>query len=258
MDWVRTELVWYAGSFSFHLLALSVLLLLPTFGGGDQYAGPVLESPPAEVANAEPDRFEAVKGDIGEIDEVQPPPLIVDPKLPPDGQAGIDVEPKDVKPNREPDRGTPFGTSGTGSPGGGALAFGPGPKLSGVTSLAPGDGPGDGTGIGNYIQRIIGIHKNIRNERAVNAALVWLANHQLSDGSWSLQHYVDRCKDKTCTGPGDISADAGATALGLLPFLAAGQTHRSKGPYREHINRGIAWLVHHQQPDGNLAKGASR
>ena len=45
MDWVRTELVWYAGSFSFHLLALSVLLLLPNFGRQDnQGDAPVLES----------------------------------------------------------------------------------------------------------------------------------------------------------------------------------------------------------------------
>ena len=46
--------------------------------------------------------------------------------------------------------------------------------------------------------------------------------------------------------------------MGLLPFLAAGQTHKSKGPYKEHIRRGIDWLIRHQQPDGNLAKGASR
>ena len=93
-------------------------------------------------------------------------------------------------------------------------------------------------------------------QRAVAAALVWLANHQLSDGSWSLQNYTQRCTDKTCTGTGEISADAGATAMGLLPFLAAGQTHRSKGPYQQHILRGIDWLIRHQQPDGNLAKGA--
>ena len=28
MDWVRTELVWYAGSFTLHLLLISALLLL--------------------------------------------------------------------------------------------------------------------------------------------------------------------------------------------------------------------------------------
>ena len=68
--------------------------------------------------------------------------------------------------------------------------------------------------------------------------------------------HADRCTDKTCTGTGEVLADAGATALGLLPFLAAGQTHKSKGPYKEHIRKGLAWLIRHQQPDGNLAKGA--
>ena len=93
-------------------------------------------------------------------------------------------------------------------------------------------------------------------ERAVTAALVWLANHQLYDGRWSLQRYADRCLDKTCTGPGKVPTDAGATAMGLLPFLAAGQTHQSKGPYKEHIRKGVEWLVHQQKPDGNLAKDA--
>ena len=32
--------------------------------------------------------------------------------------------------------------------------------------------------------------------------------------------------------PGAAKADAGATALGVLPFLAAGQTHKTNGPYR--------------------------
>ena len=43
--------------------------------------------------------------------------------------------------------------------------------------------------------------------------------------------------------------------MGLLPFLAAGQTHKAKGPYREHILKGVTWLIKHQQTDGNLAKG---
>jgi hypothetical protein len=95
-------------------------------------------------------------------------------------------------------------------------------------------------------------------ERAVTAGLVWLAKHQLSDGSWSLHDYTKRCTDKTCTGQSDISNDPGATALGLLPFLAAGMTHKSKSPYKEHIGKGIEWLIQHQQPDGNLAKGPSQ
>ena len=46
--------------------------------------------------------------------------------------------------------------------------------------------------------------------------------------------------------------------MGLLPFLAAGQTHKSKGPYKEHIRKDLEWLIQHQQPDGNLAKGSSQ
>ena len=101
-----------------------------------------------------------------------------------------------------------------------------------------------------------------QTERAVTVALIWLAKHQnfYGDGSWSLENYMANCKpgDKSCTGPGSVNADAGATAMGLLPFLAAGQTHKSKGPYKEHITKGIDWLLRNQQPDGNLAKGAQQ
>jgi hypothetical protein len=95
-------------------------------------------------------------------------------------------------------------------------------------------------------------------ERAVPAALLWLAHHQAADGSWSMHDYTKQCKDKTCTGQSDISSDAGATALGLLPFLAAGQTHKAKGPYQQVVLRGLEWLMQHQQQDGNLGKGSSQ
>jgi hypothetical protein len=119
----------------------------------------------------------------------------------------------------------------------------------------PGDG---GMGHGDRYNMPGCIGRTPQSERAVNAALVWLANHQLYEGNWSLQHYVARCSDKSCSGTGEILADAGATALGLLPFLAAGQTHKSHGPYKEHIRKGLDWLIRHQQPDGNLAKGAAQ
>jgi hypothetical protein len=44
--------------------------------------------------------------------------------------------------------------------------------------------------------------------------------------------------------------------MGLLPFLAAGQTHKSKGPYKAGIASGLYWLVQHQAMDGNLSGGA--
>ena len=43
--------------------------------------------------------------------------------------------------------------------------------------------------------------------------------------------------------------------MGLLCYLAAGQTHKTTGPYRRNIEKGLVWLVRHQEQDGNLAKG---
>ena len=42
--------------------------------------------------------------------------------------------------------------------------------------------------------------------------------------------------------------------MALLCFLGAGQTHKTKGPYRRNIEQGLIWLVRHQKADGNLAK----
>ncbi|MEI8376870.1 MAG: hypothetical protein WCJ35_28990, partial [Planctomycetota bacterium] len=72
---------------------------------------------------------------------------------------------------------------------------------------------GYGCRVGNFrpiIAMTVGGTK--QSERAVTAALVWLANHQMSDGGWSLQNFDQRCRsgDKTCTGKGGVSADAGA------------------------------------------------
>ena len=89
------------------------------------------------------------------------------------------------------------------------------------------------------------------------AALNWWFRHQSSDGSWSLEHYPQHCKDKTCTGPGHLHADAGATALALLPFLARGLTHKCRSPYRSNIEAGVMWLLEHQKPDGDLASDDS-
>ena len=42
--------------------------------------------------------------------------------------------------------------------------------------------------------------------------------------------------------------------MALLCFLGAGQTHKTKGPYRRNIEQGLIWLVRQQKADGNLAK----
>jgi hypothetical protein len=43
--------------------------------------------------------------------------------------------------------------------------------------------------------------------------------------------------------------------MALLPFLAAGQTHKSKGPYQKTIYGGLQWLIKNQRPDGDLSAG---
>jgi hypothetical protein len=269
MDWVRTELVWYAGSFSFHLLALSVLLLLPNFGSQNSPGdAPVLESKADDVDKKEPEKFDKV--DIGEIEDTPPAELDVDPTLEKPAQAAQEAEYNDEsKVFEHKGGGTATGMKDVGSAGGGAMAFGPGPKLSGAAGIGVGLGTGTNYGSGGsgsgFGGRGSGSRKAMlatgggtkHTERAVTAALVWLANHQMSDGSWSLQNYIQRCKDKSCTGPGGTAADAGATAMGLLPFLAAGQTHKTKGPYKEHILRGVQWLMAHQKPDGDLRAGST-
>jgi hypothetical protein len=95
-----------------------------------------------------------------------------------------------------------------------------------------------------------------QSERAVAAALNWLARHQMPDGNWSLKEYPRRCKDKTCSGPGQQESLSAATAMGLLPFLAAGQSHVGAGPYQKAVNSGIYWLLKNQKKDGDLSAGA--
>jgi hypothetical protein len=87
--------------------------------------------------------------------------------------------------------------------------------------------------------------------------LNWIARHQNRDGSWSISH-TRNCKSGFCSGPGEHTSDTAATALALLPFLAAGQTHESKGPYQKNILQGINWLVKHQKPTGDLVTGGSQ
>jgi hypothetical protein len=87
-------------------------------------------------------------------------------------------------------------------------------------------------------------------ESAVERGLAFLARHQSPDGSWSL-HDWNAGHEYPDAAPGTIQSNAGATGLVLLTFLGAGYTH-DQGKYREHIARGLDWLIAHQKPDGDL------
>lgn len=91
-------------------------------------------------------------------------------------------------------------------------------------------------------------------EAAVARGLRWLANHQNRDGSWSLADFR-RAGDCSCSGDGAYTDKAAATALALMPFLGAGQTHLA-GKHRDVVSRGLRWLLEHQGKDGDLRAGA--
>jgi len=91
-------------------------------------------------------------------------------------------------------------------------------------------------------------------EAAVARGLRWLANHQNSDGSWSISgfHQAGNCN---CSGDGAYGGKAPGTALALLPFLGAGQTHLT-GKYQRTVSRGLKWLIENQKSDGDLRAGS--
>ncbi len=91
---------------------------------------------------------------------------------------------------------------------------------------------------------------------AVAASLYWFARHQAEQGNWSLRDYTKQCKDKTCTGTAKQESLSAATALGLLPFLAAGQTQANDGPFKKTVKGSVDWLVSHQAASGDLSAGA--
>jgi len=79
------------------------------------------------------------------------------------------------------------------------------------------------------------------SEAAVGHALKWLAEHQMVDGGWSFNHGINNKHVGPVNDPGSAKTTTGATAMALLPFLGAGQTHK-EGKYKETIQRGLYYL----------------
>ncbi len=114
---------------------------------------------------------------------------------------------------------------------------------------------GKGKGLGGRGGRrgqAVGRGATPESEKAVNLALEWLANHQLPDGGWSFDHTVAASCHAQCANPGEKPvARIAATALGVLPFLGAGQTHQV-GQYQKTVRAGLAYLMARMQvrPEG--------
>ena len=100
------------------------------------------------------------------------------------------------------------------------------------------------------------------SEAAVARALKWLALHQLPNGAWSFDHRPSpACRGK-CRNQGSLGTSFnGATAMGLLPFLGAGQTHQ-EGKYRRVVEKGLYFLSTNMKvrpgPRGELSDAGGR
>lgn len=119
---------------------------------------------------------------------------------------------------------------------------------------------------------------SLESEKAVEAALAWLAHHQSPEGNWDPDGFHlhcpagDRCKGLATLGvdpdPLDIpnklerqksgmEADSGVTGLVLLAFFGAGYS-QDEGIYADNIDRGLRYLMRIQDSEGFLGGKAGR
>jgi hypothetical protein len=112
---------------------------------------------------------------------------------------------------------------------------------------------------------------NKESEACVAKGLSWLARHQSQDGRWSLNEFHQHAREKPypagsnfkcdCTGMAGMRDDQAATAFALLPFLAAGITHRPSAKekqaveYNKTVLKGVEFLMKKQGKDGAFEGG---
>lgn len=97
----------------------------------------------------------------------------------------------------------------------------------------------------------------VQSEEAVERGLEWIARHQKSNGSWSLDTSGQCREEPGCPPRFSSVSDTGATGLALLPILAAGHVHNEKGRYQQVLHSGLRWLVKTQKSTGELYTGGS-
>ncbi|HSQ56829.1 MAG TPA: prenyltransferase/squalene oxidase repeat-containing protein [Gemmata sp.] len=73
---------------------------------------------------------------------------------------------------------------------------------------------------------------NTESERAVALGLLWLSRQQKPDGSWV---YDGASKNEVIA----------STGMALLPFLAAGETHKTGTRYQKTVAAGLNYLIRH-------------
>jgi hypothetical protein len=134
-------------------------------------------------------------------------------------------------------------------------ALNPGADVTGIGKAAIGTGDG-GLAISNDSFRARGSSTTRdalalstggtkESQLAVAKGLAWLAKQQKRDGSWEFDG-------------SNRSDKVAATGLALLPFLAAGQTHKAaKGnDYQATVAAGLTYLLKQQKSTGGFSNGS--
>ena len=93
------------------------------------------------------------------------------------------------------------------------------------------------------------------SQNAVKQGLEWIARHQLPNGSWNYNHCL--AGNCNCGNPGSmVKCTNGATAMGILPFLGCGMTHK-EGTYQKQVGNGLKFLVASMKKDPKCPGGGS-
>jgi len=264
VDWFFDDGRWYLGSAVFHAVLILCLGLISTALPSKNLWNPseaVAAFDATEVERTEPAETRIAQFEVGDppLDptRLDAETLAMNQALPTAPLEAIHYDDSaefvEAGGGFHPERSEPYwGGSG-------------GPRIAGRSGPAGGGGLGGGIGGHGFASRgqghraaLAGVSGGTRaSERAVAAALNWIARHQTAQGRWKLDFHA-QCRSGTCSCPGTFETDAAATGMALLPFLGAGQTHKAKGPYQQTISKAIYWLVAHQAADGDLSAGGQQ
>ena len=274
-NWVQANAKFWGASFGTHVVIFAILGIAI----GAPHAGKLLEEViyiDSEVDTAD----EQAAIEHFEVGETPIEPSVLNTESLTEAPATIeqDAQYNDASAEFvEAGGGMATGTSAVGGLGVNLASLGDGPALTGATGLEVGKGDGTkggsggagegfgGRGSGSREKMLASGGGTADTERAVGAAVNWLARHQNQDGSWGCgpKGFAKHCKDPSCTkyikDPKEAPAEypMAATAFGLLPYFAAGQTHETGGPYKGVINRGLTWMTKNQnQKTGQLGTGS--
>ena len=237
--WIMANGLWWASSVAGHVVVLSAVLLIlgKVTAPVEEGEAPAFESKvDTELRTPDLDHFE-----VGEtpLEPSESTPKRLRSSMRPQIEGGATDGTEAVA------AGGGSAASATGGMGGldqfavKALGAGPLVRGSGLAAAGKGTGPGSGGGGSGFGRGAIKTRArqwsaataarkppSARSARALN----WFKRHQNPDGSWSIDGYSQYCKGEPCGGDGKAkNADPAATAMALLPFLAAEKRRSHNG-----------------------------